>query len=76
MIIVNYCVSIILICLGLYAVTMKKDLIKVVIGLGIILRTVALVRGYHRWAAGFPHTLEHLFVKRRDAAAHIHHHDA
>ena len=36
MIIVNYCVSIILICLGLYTVTMKKDLIKVVIGLGII----------------------------------------
>ncbi len=36
MIVVNYCVSIILICLGLYAVTMKKDLIKIVIGLGII----------------------------------------
>lgn len=36
MIIANYVVSIALICLGMYAVCMKKDLIKVVIGLGII----------------------------------------
>ena len=36
MIIANYCVSIILICLGLYTVCMKKNLIKVVLGLGIV----------------------------------------
>ena len=36
MIIVNYLVSIALIVLGLYAVCVKKNLIKVVLGLGII----------------------------------------
>ena len=36
MIIVNYIVSIALIALGLFAVCTKKNLIKVVLGLGII----------------------------------------
>ena len=36
MIIVNYIASIILIVLGLYAVCTKKNLIKVVLGLGIV----------------------------------------
>ena len=36
MIIVNYIASIILIVLGLYCVCFKKDLIKIVLGLGII----------------------------------------
>ena len=36
MIIVNYIVSVALIVLGLYAVCVKKNLIKVVLGLGII----------------------------------------
>ena len=35
MIIINYMASIILIVLGLYTVCMKKDLIKIVLGLGI-----------------------------------------
>lgn len=36
MIIVNYIVSVLLICLGIYAVCTQKNLIKVVLGLGII----------------------------------------
>ena len=36
MIIVNYVASILLIALGLYAVCVKKNLIKIVLGLGII----------------------------------------
>ena len=36
MIIVNYIASVVLIVLGLYAVCTKKNLIKVVLGLGII----------------------------------------
>lgn len=36
MIIINYMASILLIVLGLYTVCMKKDLIKIVLGLGIV----------------------------------------
>jgi len=36
MILVNYIASVVLICLGLYAVITRKDLIKIVLGLGII----------------------------------------